>query len=210
MRVLISTIMMAAACLMVSVLTVTAAPLEYTITGTGSGIFDHRRFADLAYTITLEADSRTYAPLDGGFVLDPLTSASIALQGLGTFTFTRATRLGVGTVGGIYFSRSGGMSVHIEDFLDMLDFNPPQPVDLLTAFGPVTSTAVYDLYQFVDVPTSGGALTLSSSSNVAFTSLLAVAPVPLPRAAPLFGSAVLLLGLNRLRRRDRVRTRPAH
>jgi hypothetical protein len=148
-----------------------AATIVYTISGTGSGSLNSVAFNNAAFTFTLTGDTTNIA----GGVLDPLTLAVASIAGFSPTTLTFATRLGQTAGGVVYFSRSGAGG------LDLFDFNLGAPVNLATAFGPVTGTGVFGLNQFQNVASTGGPLTFDTSSSVQFSSRLGqVGAVPEP------------------------------
>jgi hypothetical protein len=164
-----------------------AATLNYSISGTGSGSLGGTIFRDANFTINMLGDTSLFNGLD----IDPLTSSSVTIGGLGTTTISEGTRLGInGSI--IFFSRSSGF--------DLFDFGLAAPVDLTQTFGSVLGTGVFALNQFNNVGSSLGLLSFSSSSNVLFQASNNVSTVPVPAALWLFGSG--LLGLLKTRRKS--------
>jgi hypothetical protein len=147
-----------------------AATIVYTISGTGSGSLNSVAFNNAAFTFTLTGDTTNIA----GGILDPLASAVATISGFSPTTLSIATRLGqAGNT--IFFSRSGAGG------LDLFDFTLGAPINLATAFGPVTGTGVFALNQFQNVASTGGPLTFDTSSSVQFSSRLGqVGAVPEP------------------------------
>ena len=148
-----------------TVLTATAAvpahaiPTVYTITGSGSGSFGGAAFGNRAFTITLRADPDTDI---GSFGIAP-SFAGIDIMGIGPLTFSNQT----------YFGQTNGFYLTARNTLpfvqDFFDFDLPDTADIYAPFDTVTGTDVRALDQFVNVPTSGGPLTLNMSSDVQFT-----------------------------------------
>jgi PEP-CTERM motif len=171
-----------------------AATIVYTISGTGSGSLNSVAFNNAAFTFTLTGDT---ANLSGGIV-DPLGSATASIAGFSTTTLSIATRLG-GNGSVIFFSRSGAGG------LDLFDFFLAAPVNLATAFGPVTGTGVFALPQFQNVASTGGPLSFDSSSSVQFSSRLGqVGAVPEPGTWGLMLAGFGLVGGAMRRRINKV------
>ncbi len=165
-----------------------AEMIQYRIAGTGSGSLAGVGFIDRAYAFNLIGDTTFLSTdlIDGSQVLDPLSNASVNLDGVGLATFSIGTRLGQLANTVAFFSRSGLGG------LDLFDFDLAAPVDLGNAFAGVTGSNVSALNQFIDVVTSLGALTFTASSDVSFSaiSLTPVTPIPEPQTY-----ALLLAGL---------------
>jgi len=156
-----------------------AITLNYSISGNGNGSLGGTSFINTDFTINLLGDTALF----NGTSVDPLTSASVSIDGFGTTVLGIPTRLGsVGNT--VFFSRAGNSG------LDLFDFSLSQIVDLTQSFGPLIGTGVFALNQFTDVGSSLGLLSFDSSSNVTFQAS-APSPVPVPAAAWLFGSALL-------------------
>jgi hypothetical protein len=125
-----------------------AATGTYTISGQTNGSFNGTPFTNEGFVFTLVADHLTEEP-DFEFS-DPLVSATVTLNGIGTFTVEQPTSLG---------TLSGG-----ETALDQYEPNQRNifiwdlatPVNLNSSFAPVAST----LTEIVGdvIPTSGGDL----------------------------------------------------
>jgi hypothetical protein len=165
-----------------------AEMFAYSISGTGSGSLSGVTFSNNAFTFTLVGDTANLTTdlFDGSQAIDPLTSASVNLDGIGLASFDSvATRLGRSATSIAFFSRS-------PNGLDLFDFELSAPVDLGNAFSGVTGSNVSALTQFIDVVTSLGALTFTASSNVVFSgmSLTPVSQIPEPQTY-----ALLLAGL---------------
>jgi hypothetical protein len=65
---------------------VEAAPIVYTVTGTGSGIFGGTSFDDALVTVTFTGDTATVADEGGGFFANRTGVATISVAGVGTGT----------------------------------------------------------------------------------------------------------------------------
>lgn len=169
-----------------------ATAITFTHQGSGAGTLGGAPFGPSDFTITLEADTANRLPCGGGdcFSIDA-TSASIVIDGLGTFDFVTGTRTFVnGSVVG--FSRSSGADL----------FNGPSSAALLgyeldASIGPVGGSGSLLQWTLSDVVTSGGVLVFESAqSRAVFTARLGN-DVPEPAGLLLVGAALLALGLRR-------------
>lgn len=167
-----------------------AAPLTFFISGKGAGTVNDVAF-DGRFKFILRGELENYVSEFGVSIYDPLSSAVLRIDGVGTAAFTDSTRLGYqAREKAIFFSRPSGR--------DLFDFRVDGPVDLTRPFAAMIGRNVFALNQFVDVPTSLGRIDFSRSSDVRF------AAVPLPAAAPLLLAALAGLGALGLRRRRRA------
>lgn len=154
--------------------TADAATVLYSITGNGSGSLNGTSFTNANYSIQLTGDTTNVAACGTSCQnLGPLSQALITIDGFAPVTLTAATELGVARdVNVIFFGLNGSsdyLDFHITDAQEMA-FN------FLAGYGPVTGTNVFALNQFSNIASSGGALTLSQSSNVVFSSLEGAVP----------------------------------
>jgi len=191
--------------------TATGAPIRYTITGSATGSLGTAAFENRAFTLVLETDSEWVSDwgADGssytffGFGLGaPGSYATIALDGLPVATFTQAVEL---------FLAQGYLSAYGNPMLSFGQGNSGLPgwagmlasglagVHLNTPAGPVTSappllctsTGPRNLQTDMGVLRNTGC----DSRLLTYSSTI----VPVPGAAWLFGSALVLAGC--LRRR---------
>jgi hypothetical protein len=170
------------ACLTMSLAACSYADIiTFTQTGVGSGTIGATTFTNAAFTITDIGNTanRTAVPL--GFFIDD-TSASILINGVGTFGFLTGTRtfvnnsVGNGTVG---FSRAGTAG---DDLFD----GPSNAVfgtwDMLSSIGPISGTGFlqqWDPAAFGAVNTTGGVLIFQSgSSSTVFNGTTGTVPEP--------------------------------
>lgn len=157
----------------------TAAPVMattavYTITGSGTGQLNASDWQG-AFTITLTGNLADFYPDPNADVLDPLVSAVVDIPSASGLVIVEATRLGFNYTNlAVFFSRSA----FLNSGLDLFDFYLGAPVDLSASFGPVTGSGVFALHQFVNVPTSGGLLTFTSSGDVRFAGVVGRIPEP--------------------------------
>jgi hypothetical protein len=156
-----------------------AAAVEFDITGTASGVLNGTSFADDPFVIKMHGDNFTVQTPESYTisVIDPLTSASVTLGGLGKSVISFPTRLGINnTNNAVFFSRTSSLGS------DLFDFHLPSAAaaefNFQAGYGPVPGTGVLALDQFQDVPTSNGSLSLNSSSDVSFSSISAATPLP--------------------------------
>lgn len=167
-----------------------AAVLQYEINGVGSGSLNGVNFVDQAFSFTLVGDTANLQT-PSYTAIDPLDSARVTIEGVGTTEFGIATRLGLNG-SAVFFSRAG------DGALDLLDFYINDTIDLTQAFGPIAGYAAFGLNQFVDVQTSLGLLTFNDAAAITFSA----APVPEPET---WGMLLGGLGLTALVRRRRQR-----
>jgi len=159
-----------------------------------SGTLDGEPFtATFVITATGDTDEREGG---GGVFRISHTSASIEIDGVGTFDFVTPTRTGVNNDGDfVAFSRDSGLG---------LIFGPIHPGfgtwDMLSSIGPLSSDDGIVL-QWDDEPveTSGGILVIDYQEEVSLTFTATVIPVT-PTVA-LIGPAALFLTKYARRRR---------
>jgi len=159
-----------------------------------TGTLDGEPF-EATFIITASGDTDDRENDNEVFWIDH-TSASIAIDGVGTFDFVTATRTAVNTDGNfVAFLRSGGLG---------LVFGPIHPDfgtwDMLSSIGPLSSDDGIVL-QWDDEPveTSGGILVIDYQEEVSLTFTATVVPVA-PTVA-LIGPAALFLTKYARRRR---------
>lgn len=169
-----------------------AALINYEINGVGSGSLNGVAFNEQSFTFSLQGDTANFTSPGFYESIDPLNSASVSVNGVGSTTFLIPTRLGIAG-NAVFFSREGGGG------LDLFDFIIDNPVDLTTSFGPVAGYNVFALNQFVDVQTSLGLLTFSAADSVTFSA--AVVPEPETYALMLGGLGMTALVARRRRQR---------
>lgn len=177
-----------------------AAPITYTHSGFGSGTLDGVGFggaAPVAFTITAQGDTdNRQSVLGGGIFLIAYfidnDSASIEIEGLGTFAFTTPTRYFSNVENGIVgFSRAGFGGSDL--------FNGPNGGgwDMTTSIGPLTGDGF--LWWGPNVFTDGGLLEFNRLSSEA-TFEAVVGPVPEPASLLLMGAGIAMAVRRRVRR----------
>jgi PEP-CTERM motif len=162
-----------------------ATPMTYTITGEASGSLNGVDFSSTDYTITMLGDTSHLS----GNILDPLTSTSVDIDGVGDVTLDATTMLGVTARGVGFLEPVGGIA-------DLTDFTLSTAVNLSAPFGPVAG-APFSQQQFNNVASSGGLLTLThGSGSIEFSGAVTVASKPgVPEPA---SWALMLLGFGGL------------
>jgi PEP-CTERM motif len=169
-----------------------AAPITFIYTGFGSGTLDGTSFAGNAFTITALGNTTNKASCGSNCEYIDHDSASITITGLGTFSFSTATRTFFADDADIAgFSRAGSGG------LDLF-YSPQTPVldgwDLASSIGPIAGTS--QLLQwasgFGDVVTSGGNLVFNTGVNDStFQAITDGTTVPEPTSLALVGLALL-------------------
>lgn len=162
-----------------------AATVIYTISGTGTGSLNGTSFTDQAYSIMLTGDTANVASCGTSCQdLGPLNQAVVTINGFAPVTLTLDTRIGIARgINAFFFGLDGA-----GDYLDFFVTDAQETAfNFLAGYGPVTGTGVFALDQFLNVASSGGALTLSQSSNVQFSTADGAVPEPSTWAMMLFG-----------------------
>jgi hypothetical protein len=176
-----------------------ADPITYTHTGVGSGTLDGVAFgvgAPVPFTITAHGDTDNrqlilIGPFQRGFFIDN-DSASIAIEGVGSFAFTTPTRFFSNTsIGLVGFSRAGATGSDLFDGPGLIGW------DMTTSVGPIAGEGTS--WWGPDVHTDGGVLFFRLSESSA-TFSAEVGSVPEPASLLLIGTGVTLA----LRRRKRA------
>jgi hypothetical protein len=133
-----------------------ASIITFTHTGLGTGQIGPTSFTNANFTITETADTANRQSIGGpvGFLIDD-SSASIAISGVGTFTFLTPTLIFVNnTSTRVGFSRA-------DTIIDLFD-GPVNTVfatyDLTTSIGPISGSGTLQQWQFSPVNISGGSL----------------------------------------------------
>lgn len=173
-----------------------AAMITFTHEGFGGGTIGDVSFgltAPVRFVITAvgDTDNRDLSITD--LIWIDHDSASIAIDGVGTFNFITATRTFVNQDNSVVgFSRAGAFGLDL--------FNGPQDPafstwDMLTSIGPISGDGGLLQWDFGDVHTDGGILFFNGApSDVTFTAVV----IPSPGGAI---ALVALAGLSSRRRR---------
>jgi hypothetical protein len=176
-----------------------AAPITYTISGTGSGSLDGTSFTDDLVTITGIGDTANVVtiPLHS---LNPVP-LTINISGVGTDTITSNAELDiVPAIENARFDANNNSSTLAILIATISSSSAFASYDGTTAIGPVTDTGFTSGNTF---PTTGGIFVLSSIGNTTFTATIGSA-TPLPAALPLFATGLGAIGLLGWRRKRKA------
>lgn len=166
-----------------------AEPISYVYTGVGSGNLAGVAFSNAGFTITGIADTNNIVPEQHGEpVYNEHLQTRVTIDGVGTVSIFENTSTYVlqGCCGGF------GKTL----LADWIGIDAPEFVNagyrLDTALGPVTDTTPANTFQFVNVPTSGGVLSMPVISTVTFRAVTAV-PEPASFLLLAMGVAVIFV-----------------
>ena len=169
----------------------------YTISGTSDLSFDGSTYTDEAFTFNLVGHTVVNEPYFQ--YIDPLASATITLGGIGTFTITEPTSVGIDSGGEASLDQYEPQQRNV--FLWQAD----SPVNLDHSFSPVGSSLTEVIGDVI--PTSGGDLQFPSTGAVTTPVLTfagtVIGSVPEPGAWTL-----MLLGFGSVGALARIRSRP--
>ena len=173
-------------------MTVGAAPITYSFSGTGTGFVDASPFTGADFEITLQGDTDLIA-FSNNIAQNPIDfgDATITLDGVGTGFFAELVWLFNNKTSEDVGFRALPIIPSIPDFLSVIHFGVGlDTYDLDTAFGPLPAPNVAFVTPGNTMALNIGALSFSSVSDATFEAYL----VPLPGAIGLFGSALGFLG----------------
>ena len=176
-------------------LAASAVPITYLYSGTASGSLGANAFTDASFVITAQGDTSNV----GGWCCSNLqnthASASISIASLGTVTFSAPTHTWIAEGCCMGFGADQASNYLTLD-------NAPSLLGvgygLATDIGPIAGDAGTH-GQFVNIGTSGGALTISSLGGVSFQAITSA--VPEASASVLMALGLAGIGLAIRRRR---------
>jgi hypothetical protein len=146
-----------------------AAPITYTLSGTGSGTVGAATFSNAAYTISVVGDTTA---ITGGPTFSNVVTGTMTIAGIGTATITEPIRVFNNQTNSAFgFGRPGG---------DLLDVSDPAfaTYALATSLGPIPGLTPFALNQFSLLASSLGAITMPTSGPVTFQATTGAAPPP--------------------------------
>ncbi len=150
-----------------------ANPIDYIYTGTASGSFAGQGFRDASFVITGHADTANVGGWCCSNAQNTHSSADVSLSGFGTFSFSGATHTWIAE------NCCMGFGANLSaNYLTL--FSTPGLLNvgytLGTAIGPIAAGSASTQGQFVNIGTSGGALTFSNVNNVTFEARMVPEP----------------------------------
>lgn len=173
-----------------------ADTLDYVFTGTASGTVDGITFTNATLTINAIGDTSAVSSTYAYFLYFPVNTAAISISGIGsgtfndsTYVFDNQTAFG-GTVG--FGDGSDIIQIHDEDFGSTVF----STYDLTSPIGPLGFVTDPSVSDWTNLPTSLGAMTVTSYTDVSFQAV----GVPEPGSMLLLCSGLLSLAGIRLRR----------
>jgi hypothetical protein len=181
--------------LIVSASNTLAAPITFTHSGTGSGSLAGSPFSNASFTITSEADTDNRLNfLNYHLYFTEHTSASIWIEGEGTFQFNTGTSTFVNQSS----TRVGFSPAYIVEARDLFQ-GPANSAfstwDMLSAIGPYSGNGNLLQWDQYPVNTSGGILLFDTATTLAsFQAHM----VPMPAPVWLLGTGLIgLVGFRR-------------
>jgi hypothetical protein len=159
-------------------------PIIFTFSGTATGTANGVPFTSASFAITYASDTSLLPPLGSGFNFYPDTTTSISITGVGHGTFSNKFQV---------FTQIGTSLVFLYDRLGSASFGIIYPnlaqVPFDSAFGPISVTLAPGSVLH-ESPSSLGAISFSSLSNLTFGAVTPTIPVP---ATPVPSSLILAM-----------------
>jgi hypothetical protein len=179
-----------------------AAPITYTLSGTGTGTVGATAFTSAAYTISVVGDTTA---ITGGPTFSNVVTGTMTIAGIGTATITEPIRV---------FNNQGSAAFGVgRPGSDLLDVTNPAfaTYALATNLGPIPGLTPFALNQFTTLASSLGAITMPTSGPVTFQATTSAVPPAASTPVPTLSEYGLLLlalltgGVAALRLRSRSR-----
>jgi hypothetical protein len=181
-----------AAVLLLAAGSASAVPITYQYWGEASGTLDGRAFQNAGFLITAQSDTGNIGPWCCSQQQNTHSSATIALSGFGTMSFSNASQTWTAT------NCCGGIGANLgNNWLTL--FSPAMGnYTLGSNFGPLFDPMASTQNQFTNVATSMGLLTINSLANGA---TFQATVVPEPGTWALMAAGLAAMGLRARRRR---------
>jgi hypothetical protein len=170
-----------------------AVPIDYIFTGTSVGTLDGQSFSG-ALTVTASGDTAAVTPFNATTFTNAVSTV-IDIPGLGSVSVTGDDRVFVAQT-----STKIGYNVQgIPICCDIIQFQNPEyaTYDLMSSIGPIPFGSNLSIADWVDVPTSGGLLTLTSFTDNTFRAMVDAVDVPETGALAILACGLLGLAVSR-------------
>jgi hypothetical protein len=153
-------------------LAASAVPITYIYSGTATGSLGANSFAGASFVITAQADTSAVGGWCCSNAQNTHASATISVGSLGTVSFSLPTHTWIAENCCMGFGENLGSNyVTLSSAPALLNVG----YGLATNIGPILATAETH-GQFVNVATSGGALTISQLGDVSFQAITSAVP----------------------------------
>jgi hypothetical protein len=179
-------------------------PIIFTFSGSATGTANGVPFTSVPFAITYSSDTSLLQPPGSGFNFYPDTTASISIAGVGSGTLSNKFQV---------FTQVGTSLVFLYDRLGTASFGIVYPdlaqVPFGSAFGPIFVTLAPGSVLH-ESPSSLGAISFSSLSNLTFGAVTPTipSPTPIPSTLILTLTGLAVAGLCDKRLQSKIQTPP--